>query len=451
MVLQDTASKPAAPRVSRRAFLAGLGTAAAAPYFVPASAFGADGETAPSNRVNIGLVGCGGQGGGVMENAIKHKNTRVVAVCDVDANRLADMKRKVDEFYGDTACAPHHDFRELCAREDVDAVICATPDHWHALVCIEAASKGKDLYCEKPLTWSLGEGRAVVKAVKDNKRILQVGSQQRSGGQFKLACELVRNGYLGKIREIHVSLPNFKNAIWVDEFPKAPAELDWEMYVGPAEWAPFHPKRYHWDWRWWMGFGGGQMMDWIGHHGDIANMAMDWDNTGPESVEAVCWDFAGERNNLYNAPSSYEFHCHYKRGTKVVVANAARMPDLFKQQGELGTMFHGEKGQWIYVDRSGIKASDAKILKTDFKKSDFRFRRTGNHMTDFLDCVVSREETIAPVNAGHRSASIGHLGKLACTLGAGFKWDPKAEEITDNPALNGLLTRHYRGTWALPA
>ena len=437
--------------MSRRMFLAGLGATTAAPFIIPASALGADGETAPSNRINIGVVGTGGQGGGLMENAIKHKQVRIVAVCDVDANRMAEAKKKVDEFYGDTACGAHKDYRELIAREDVDAVICATPDHWHALVCVEAAMKGKDIYCEKPLTWSLGEGQAVVKAVKDNQRVFQTGSMQRAGGQFKKASELVRNGYIGEIKHIDVSLPNFKNAIWVDEFPKAPAELDWEMYVGPATWSPFHPKRYHWDWRWWMAFGGGQMMDWIGHHGDIAHMAMDWDNTGPAEVEGVRWEFGTDRNNLYDAPATYEFRCKYAGGTTMTVANAALMPDLFKQNGELGTLFHGEKGKWIYVDRSGIKASDEAILATEFKKGDFRFRSTGNHMTDFLDCIVSREECAAPVNAGHRSASIGHLGKLACTLGAGFKWDPKDEKITDNPSLNGLLTRQYRGDWKLPA
>lgn len=436
--------------LSRRTFLAGVG-AAAAPFIIPSSAMGADGETAPSNRINIGVVGTGGQAGGLMENAIKHKQVRIVAVCDVDANRMAEAKKKVDEYYGDTACGTHHDFRELIGRKDVDAVICATPDHWHAMVCVEAALQGKDIYCEKPLTWSLGEGQAVVKAVKENKRVFQTGSMQRSGGQFKLASELVRNGYLGEIKQIYVSLPNFKNAIWADEFPKAPSEIDWEMYVGPATWSPFHPKRYHWDWRWWMAFGGGQMMDWIGHHGDIAHMAMDWDNTGPTQVEGVRWDFETERNNLYDAPSSYEYHCKYEGGVAMTVANAALMPDDFKKCGELGTMFHGEKGKWLYVDRSGIKASDDAILKTDFKKSDFRFRRTGNHMTDFLECIVSREECIAPVNAGHRSASIGHLGKLACTLGSSFKWDPKDEKVTDNPALNSMLTRKYRGDWKLPA
>lgn len=436
--------------MSRRLFLGGLGAAFAAPHIIPATALGADGATAPSERIHIGVVGTGSQAKGLTENAIKHKNTRIVALCDVDKNRVAEAKGLVDDYYGDQACATHGDFRELLARDDIDAVIVATPDHWHALVCIEAARRGKDIYCEKPLTWSLGEGRAVVKAVQENKRVFQVGSMQRSGREFKQACELVRNGYLGQIRHILVALPNGGQAFWADEFPPPPPELDWEFYVGPAEWTPFHPKRYHWDWRWWMSFGGGQMMDWVGHHGDIAHMAMDWDHTGPVEVQGELWEPTKERNNLYNGPEHYRFHLKYQGDVTMTVASAADMPDNFKACGELGTMFFGEGDKWLYVDRSGIKASDEQLLKTRFKKEDFRFRRGGNHMTDFLDCIVSREECIAPVNAGHRSASIGHLGKLACTLRSSFRWDPEKEEITDNPALNGILTRKYRGEWTLP-
>jgi predicted dehydrogenase len=435
--------------VSRRAFLAGMGAVAAAPYIMPAAAMGADGKTAPSNRINIGVVGTGSQANGLTENAIKHKNVRVIALCDVDQNRLAEAKKKVDGFYENTDCQTHSDYRELLARKDIDAVIVATPDHWHALVCVEAARQGKDIYCEKPLTWSLGEGKAVVKAVQDNERVFQVGSMQRSGKQFKKAAELVRNGYIGGIQHIDVSLPDGTNAMWVDEWPKAPAELDWDFYVGPAEWSPFHPKRYHWDWRWWMNFGGSQMMDWIGHHGDIAHMAMGWDNTGPKHVEGIRWDPVKERNNLYDAPARYMFTSKYAGGTTLTVANASDMPDTWASPGSLGTMFFGTKGRWIWVDRGGIKASDESILKTKMGKNDFRFRKEGNHMTDFLNCVVSREETIAPVNAGHRSASIGHLGKIACMLGSSFTWDPKKEVIKDNPALNGLITRKYRGEWSL--
>lgn len=437
--------------MSRRKFLGGVGATLAAPYIIPSVAMGADGHTAPSNRINIGVVGTGGQAGGLTENAIKHENTRIVALCDVDQNRLNAGKKKVDDYYGDTACTTHEDYRDLLARDDIDAVIVATPDHWHALVCVEAARRGKDIYCEKPLTWSLGEGKAVVKAVQENNIVFQTGSMQRSGDQFKKGCELVRNGYLGDISQIYVSLPDYGNAIWVDEFPAPPTELNYDRYVGPAEWAPYHEKRLHWNWRWWLGFGGGQMMDWIGHHGDIAHMGMGWDNTGPKHVEGVRWDPVTERNNLYNSPARYMFNLKYKGGTNLTVANASDMPDIWPSKGELGTMFIGSRGRWLWVDRGGLKASDDKILDIKMGKRDFTFRAGRNHMTDWLDCIVSREETIAPVNAGHRSASIGHLGKLACTLGGSFKWDPKKEEITDNEALNGMLTRKYRGDWSLEA
>lgn len=436
--------------MSRRSFLGGVGVAMAAPLIIPASALGAEG-TAANSRINIGVVGTGGQARGLTENAIKHRNTRIVALCDVDSNRLKESKALVDQYYENEACDSYSDYRELIARDDIDAVIVATPDHWHAMVCVAAARSGKDIYCEKPLTWSLGEGQAVVKAVQSNKRVFQTGSMQRSGSNFKQACELVRNGYLGEIKHILVALPNGGHAIWADEFPAPPPELDWEFYVGPAEWTPFHPKRYHWDWRWWLSFGGGQMMDWIGHHGDIAHMAMDWDNTGPEEVEGVLWEPTKERNNLYNGPESYKFNCKYHSGTTMTVASAANMPDEFKACGELGTMFFGEDGKWLYVDRGKLKASDEKLVKTRMKGSEFRFRRQRNHMTDFLDCIESREACIAPVNAGHRSASIGHLGKIACTLGASFKWDPKKEEFIDNPALNGMLMRKYRGNYSLDA
>lgn len=435
--------------LSRRSFLHHAGLALTLPTIIPSVAFSAQKRRSASDAITIGVIGSGGQANGLTENAIKHKNTRIVAVCDVDKTRLGVAKAKVDDYYGDEGCTAYSDYRELLDREDIDAVIVATPDHWHALICVEAAKKGKDIYCEKPLTWSLGEGKAVVKAVQENKVVFQTGSMQRSGKDFKFGCELVRNGYLGKIHHILVSLPNGGNALWVDEFPAPPAEMDWEFYVGPAEWTPYHEKRCHWDWRWWMGFGGSQMMDWIGHHGDIAHMAMDWDHTGPVSVKGLAWEMSPERNNLYNAPQNYQFDCVYGDGTTMTVASADRMPDVFKACGGLGTMFFGEKDQWLYVDRSGIKASDPALLTTKFSDNEFRFRKVMNHLTDFLQCIESREECIAPVHSGHRSASIGHLGKIACTLGVEFKWDPVEERITDNPAMNALLTRKYRAGWSL--
>jgi predicted dehydrogenase len=325
----------------------------------------------------------------------------------------------------------------------------ATPDHWHALICVEAARKGKDIYCEKPLTWSLGEGQAIVKAVKDNKRVFQVGSMQRSGARFKTACELVRNGYLGHIKRILVALPDFGNAKWVDEFPKPPEELDWETYVGPAEWAPFHPDRYHWNWRWWMGFGGGQMMDWIGHHGDIAHMGMGWDDHGPCEIEPVLWEMSPERNNLYNGPAKYIINYKYENGTTMQIASQAEMPEVYRNCEDPGTQFFGDDGKWLFVSRGGLKASSKDLMHIKFKESDFRFRKERNHMRDFLTCIRDRTECVAPAEAGHRSASVGHLGRIAAMLQCKLKWDPKAEKFIDNDAVNAMLTRKYRGDWKL--
>jgi len=435
--------------LSRRSFVTGLGAALAAPCIVPAPALGRDGNTAPSERIAIGLIGCGGQGRGVMGAAMQQRNTRVVAVADVNRRNLRKARRQVDTFYEDKSCRTYQDFRELLEKSGADTIIVGTPDHWHAIVCIEAAKAGKDIYCEKPLTWSLGEGRAVVEAVQANGVVLQVGSMQRSYGQMKKACELVRNGYLGKISHINVDLPNGGQAKWVASFPEPPASLDYEFYVGPAEWAPYHPERLDWNWRWWMGFGGGQMMDWIGHHGDIAHMGMGWDDTGPVAIEPVFWKLPKAKSNLYDGPESYKINYTYADGTTMQVASFNEMPEVYRKCEDTGTQWFGENGQWLFVSRGGMKANPESLLDTEFTDTDFRFRRQRNHMRDFLDCVKTRELPIAHVEAGHRAASIGHLGKIACMLECELKWDPAAEHFVGNPAVNRLLTRKYRGEWSL--
>jgi predicted dehydrogenase len=429
--------------------MAGVGAAALAPLIIPGAALGADGATAASERITFGLIGCGGQGNGDIGGVLSSKGTQVVAVCDVNKKNLASTKEKIDKHNDNTDCAAYADFRELLARKDIDAVVIATPDHWHALVAVEAAKQGKDIYCEKPLAWSLGESRAIADAAKANKRVFQVGSQQRSGADFKYACEVVRNGYLGKIKHINVGLPNGGNAMWVDEYPAPPEHLDYDFYVGPAEWAPYHKDRLDWNWRWWMGFGGGQMMDWIGHHGDIAHMGMGWDEHGPSEIEPVLWEMSPDRNNLYSGPAKYITNYTYDNGTTMQVASQAEMPEVFRNCKDTGTQWFGDDGKWIYVSRGDVKASDKSLLKIKFKDGDFRFRKERNHMRDFLNCIRERKECIAPAEAGHRSASIGHLGRIAATLGTKLKWDPKAEKFIGNDAVNSMLTRKYRGDWKL--
>lgn len=433
----------------RRMFMKTAGAAMAAPFFVPSVALGQDGATAPSEKITFGLIGCGGQGRGVMGNALGFRDAHVLAVADVNRVNGRKAVRMVNDTYSNRDCDQYEDYRELLARDDIDAVIIATPDHWHALVCVAAARAGKHIYCEKPITHDLREGRAVADAAKANKVTFQVGSMQRSFRQMKQACELVRNGYIGKISNIEVGLPDGGHAMWVDSYPAPPGTLNYDFYVGPAEWTPYHPERLDWNWRWWMKFGGSQMMDWIGHHGDIAHMGMGWDNTGPTLIEPKLWEFSKERNNLYDSPEKYQFKNTYADGTTMTVGSQSVMSDQFRKCEDTGTLWYGENDQWIFVSRGGIKASSPELEKVQLKETDFHFRRESNHLRDFYDCIKSGEETAAPAETGHRSASIGHLGKLACELGATLKWDPANEHILENEAVNNLLGKRYRGDWTL--
>ncbi|MBI1320135.1 MAG: gfo/Idh/MocA family oxidoreductase [Candidatus Hydrogenedens sp.] len=444
-------TNPTNPGVSRRGFLRTASmAAAAAPFIVPAAAR-AQGDEAPSEKIRFGLIGCGGQGRGVMGAALGMRDTHVLAVCDVNRVNARKAKRIVDDHYGNKDCKEYSDYRELIARDDIDAVIIATPDHWHALVCVEAARARKDIYCEKPVTHHLREGRAVADTAKANNCIFQVGSMQRSFRDMKIAAQLVRNGYIGKIHHIEVGLPDGGHALWADSWPEAPRIVDYDFYVGPSEWTPYHPERLDWNWRWWMKFGGSQMMDWIGHHGDIAHMGMGWDETGPRKVVPQKWEFSKEKNNVYNSPAQYLFECTYEGGTTMSVGSQSSMSQLFRDRQDTGTLWYGENDQWVYVSRGGLQVSSPEIAEIKFKDSDIQFRRQSNHMRDFIDCIRTREATACPAEVGHRSASIGHLGKLACELGATIEWDPATERLEGGEAFNHVLDLHYRGDWKLEA
>jgi len=436
--------------MTRRSFLkkAAVASAAIAPTIIPASAMGLDGTVAPSNRTVIGVIAVGGQAQSLLRNAIQQPDTQIVSLCDVNRPKVEGVKKTVDSYYDNQDCTIHNDFREVIAKDSIDALLIAPPDHWHAIPCIQGAQAGKDIYCEKPLTYSLEEGRAVVNAAERSGVIFQVGSMQRSDRRMKQACELIRNGYLGKISHINVGLPNGGQSETVTDYPPVPEGLDYDMWVGPSEWIPYHPKRLDWNWRWWMGIGGGQLMDWIGHHGDIAHMGMGWDDHGPASVEGEVWKLP-KRNNLYNGPSAYRSKLTYENGTTMTIGSMNALPKVFTDQGDSGTQWFGENGDWLFVSRGRIDSSDKRILETEFSSGDFRFRTERNHMRDFLDCVKTRRQTIAPVEAGHRSASLGHLSKIACMLGRKVEWNPKTERFIDDDMANNMLSRPNRGDWSL--
>lgn len=430
------------PRLTRRDFLRRSGLAAAAlafPTIVPSRVLGADGAVAPSNRIVMGCIGLGGMGGGNLGSFLNEKDCQVVAICDVDRNHADGAKKRVDGHYKNGDCKTYGDFRELVARDDIDAISMATPDHWHALTCILAARAGKDIYGEKPFTHDLQEGRALIRALQQHGRVWQTGSWQRSGGSFRLACELVLNGRIGRVHTVEVGLPNGGGG-GSEKFCEPPAHLDYDFWVGPSPWAPYSPDRTHWNWRWQLDFGGGQMMDWIGHHADIAQWGLGTQYTGPVEVEPMGAEFPKE--GLYNAPTSYKFAAKFANGATMIVANASQQPK------GMGARWIGDKG-WVWVDRGGFDAEPKSLLKEIIGPEEINLLHSPGHHRNFLDCVKSRVSTITPAEAAHRSASVGHLGQIALLTGRKIKFNPDTEEIIGDPSASRLLGRAKRSPWNL--
>jgi len=424
---------------SRRSFLKTAGAAgavAAFPAVVPSTVFGAE---APSNKIVMGAIGVGSMGSGDLNGFLGKKEVQMVAVCDVDRNHRNNAKNRVDGKYGDKGCRAYLDFRELIGRGDLDAVMTALPDHWHAIPAIEAAKAGLDIHGQKPFARSIREGRAMCDAVHRYGRVWQTGSQQRSGGQFRRACELVRNGRIGKISHVEVGLPTGGSRGPMKPIP-VPDGLDWNWWLGPAPWRPFCDfgrGTCHWDWRWIMDYSGGQLTDWAGHHIDIAHWGLDTEGTGPVEIEGKG---SYPDNGLYNAPMTYKFHCKYANGIDMVVAN--------NQQLKQGAKWFGDKG-WVHVSRGGLSASDPKILREVIGPDEIQLYNSRDHKQNFLDCIKSRKQTIAPAETGHRSISVGLLGEIAMLTGRKLKWNPETEEFANDAAASALLGRAYREPWTM--
>lgn len=433
--------------MKRREFLKTIPLAVAGvagfPTIVPASALGRSGTTAPSNRIVMAGIGFGMMGFPNMEAFLSKDEVQWVAVCDVDEKPLFEARDIVNEKYGNNDCAVYRDFRELFLRRDLDAVSIAVPDHWHAILSIAAARAGFDIYGEKPITHSLREGRALSDAIKRYGRVWQTGSWQRSVENFHRACELVRNGRIGKVLKIEVGLPqghhDFAGTFGQETIGPPPPELDYDFWVGPAPYVPYCPARVHMNWRWNMDFGGGQLMDWVGHHLDIAHWGMGWDYTGPVEIEG-----RGEfpKSGIYNSAMRYYLTAKYADGTPVVIAGG--YPEI---RG--GTKWIGEHG-WIWVDRGAFEAHPAHLVHEVIGPNEIKLYKSRDHYQDFLDCVKTRSLTITPCEVAHRSASVGHLGVIAIELGRKIRWDPATETIIDDPEAERLLSRAYRRPWQLP-
>ena len=435
-------------RMRRRDFLKTLPVAVAGvagfPTIVKAATLGREGAVPPSDKIVMAGIGFGMQGIPNMRAFLQKDEVRWVAVCDLDTEHLKQAKDIVDQHYGNTACATYHDFRELFARGDLDAVSIAVPDHWHAILSISAARAGLDIYGEKPFSHSLAEGRAMCDAVKRYGRVWQTGSWQRSVDNFHRACELVRNGRIGKILRVEVGLPqghyDFARTFGQWALGAAPRELDYDFWVGPAPFVPYCKARVHMNWRWNMDFGGGQLMDWIGHHLDIAHWGLGFDYAGPVEIQG-----RGEfpTSGIYNSATRYWVDAKYADGTPFVLAGG--YPEI---QG--GTKWIGEYG-WIWVDRGGFETQPAYLVNETIGPNEIRLIKSRDHYQNFLESVKDRSLTITPAEVAHRSASVGHLGVIAIETGRKIKWDPATETISGDEEATRLLSRAYRAPWQLPA
>ena len=418
---------------TRRGFLA-AGAGFGLFNLVPSSVFGA---RAPSNRVTMALIGCGAQGCHEMNGFLRMDDVRVLAVCDVNRLRREYAKRLVDGQYAMGCCRMYADFREVCQRDDIDAVMIATPDHWHAVIGVYAANHGKDIYGEKPFTHDLREGRSLVCAVERNGRVWQTGSWQRSNEEMRRAVELVRNGRIGKVVRVEVGLPDGGRGPAATPGAEIPNGLDWDFWLGPAPERPFEGV-CDGHWRWVSDWGGGQVMDWIGHHGDIAQWGLDTDFTGPVSFDGTAPD---DRDGIYDTPKNYRIECEYANGVKMVVA------DLTKVRA--GTKWIGEKGDWVWVDRGRYEASSPAIYNSRIEPGEVHLFRSPGHLRNFIDCVKTRAVTLTPAEIAHRSASIGHLCLASIKAGHKLTWNPKTERIMNDSAAERYLSRPLRSPWRL--
>ncbi len=432
---------------SRRNFLKSAAVAGVAPLILPSSLWSA--ATPPSEQITLGFIGMGTQNRGLLGGFMHQKGTRVLAVCDVDTTRRENAKKTVESFYAEKkdttykGCDAYPDFRELVARKDIDAVVIATPDHWHALIAVAAAEAGKDIYCEKPMAHTVHEGVAMVKAVRAKNRVFQVGSMQRSSREFRAACELVRNGALGKVAKAEFAVGGPGVPCNLPPETDEPG-LNWDSWLGPAPKRPYNsilsPRGVHKnfpDWRNFREYGGGAVTDWGAHHLDIIHWGLGFDDSGPLEIIPAA------------APNA-------QSGVKLLYAGGVEVNHI----GGNGVTFYGDKGK-LYVNRGQFKlwmgetqkASDVgecrQVLEELLPKNAQRLYSSDNHLQDFLACVRSRKRPICDVEVGSRTSAACNLVNLAYYHHQRMKWDPKKQQFAGGTGDPKWLTKEYRTPWKL--
>lgn len=427
-------------KINRRSFLGRSATAAstlAAAYIVPSSALGLDGTVAPSERIAVGFIGTGSHGTSWnLRFYLQQPDAQVVAVCDVDSKHMLNAKQIIDKKYGNKDCATTKDFRDILARRDIDTVMISTPDHWHVLMSVLAIKAGKDVQCEKP-TYCVEQGKILVKTVRDHKTVFQTSTEDRSVPVYHRMAELVRNGRIGKLQKIEVTLP--KQPVHAgDATPQpVPPELDYEMWMGPGPKTPYRPDGVHFNFRWVSAYGCGIIADWGTHLFDTAHWANNTERSGPVEVEGTGTFWSG---GLYDTLKDYDVTYRYANGVTMTC-----------NPGDPSIKFIGTDG-WVGNRgwRGRLEASSEKILNSVIGPEEIKlYTNTGGEHRDFLDCVKTRKDPYFPVDIGHRVSTVCHLANICLKLGRKLKWDPVAECFPDDAEANRMLSRPMRSPWTL--
>lgn len=432
------------PKPNRRHFLKTAAAVVAFPYFVPKIALGNARRVAASERIRMGFIGVGNQGGGHVGSFLGSKDVQIVAICDVDRiKRDAKAKQCEDHYAAEReagtykGCTTYNNFEDLLARDDIDAVLIAVPDHWHAIVACAACRAGKDVYCEKPLALTIREAEEMVKAARRYNRVFQTGSQQRSAQNFRYACELVRNGRIGNLLKINVGVagPAFEKHL-----PEEPVRegLDWERWLGPAPWRPYNGERcsgdYGGGWRHIRDYSGGMMTDWGAHHYDIAQWGMGMDGQGPIEVTPP------------ESPPDIRTTPDPEKGATLTYKYASGV--TVHHGGANGILFTGTEGK-VEVNRGYFKSWPESIGKEPIGPNDIHLYESNDHQQDFINCVRSRRKPICDVEIGCSTITVCHLGNIAYWTGRPIRWDPKAREIIGDPEAARWLWRPMRAPWRL--
>jgi predicted dehydrogenase len=406
-----------------------MGLGLALPTFVPDRALGGPRGRPASERVVAALIGCGGQGMGLL-SVHDDPGCQIAAVCDVDRQRMAAAQKRIGP------CDAYQDFRRVLDRPDIDAVLIGTPDHWHAAITVMACEAGKDVYCEKPLARTIDEGRKMVEAARRYGRVVQMGTQYRSMGRTRQACEWVRSGRLGRVHTVRLSHP--ANPTHPCQPPRpVPPELDWDLWLGPAPWAAYHPARCHFTYRYFMDYGGGALADNGVHMFGVVSWAMGADHTGPVSIEA-----AGglAPNNLYDVPVELRVRFEFADPPFTM---------LWEQpgSGSLNLEFVGSQATLSGFWEFRVAQGQADLGPT--RAEEVHLERSDSHSGNWLECIATRRRPVMDVEIGHRVTCWSHLGNIAYLVGRRLQWDPAAEHFVGDAEANRLLGAAYREPWRL--